>query len=363
MDNNSFLEVPPEDEQTKYMEVLPDNTAKPKDYSEVSDKGLVPSGAGTTVTLEGQNPERTFGPGDLGLVLAGGGGKGAYQIGVLKVLSDNGVLKDVKAVSGTSIGAINAVLYAEGDLVNAYKAWDEIDMGVLFDIDLSMVASGKMYFSRDEMNRLMNSYVNYDMLSKSELEIYCGVAEELGNGGYRPEYMRLNGASQVDIMKILMASTAMPIVYDTVTINGKKYRDGGVSDNEPVKPLYDAGIRKFIVVCLDHSKNFTFPQYPDAEFLIIKPSHDLGDIISGTLNFHEQDKAVKRMLGERDAFRFIKTKIEKDENYIALESAFAAKDYEECVRQVQHEKKKADLEKSISSSLDYISEIEKKWGV
>jgi len=363
MDNNSFMEVPPEDEKTKYMEVLPETPKKPDDYSEVSDKDLVPSGTGVTVTLENQSPAKQFGPGDLGLVLAGGGGKGAYQIGVLKVLSDHGILKDVKAVAGTSIGAINAVLYAEGDFAKAYKAWDEIDMGVLFDIDLSMVASGKLYFSRDEMNRLMNNFVNYDMLSKSELEIYCGVAQELPDGKYRPEYMRLNGASQVDIMKILMASTAMPIVYDTVTINGKKYRDGGVSDNEPVKPLYDAGIRKFIVVCLDYSKNFTFSQYSDADFLIIKPSHDLGDVFSGTLNFHEQDKAIKRMLGERDAFRTIKTKIEKDENYIALESEFAVKDYEECVRQVQHEKKKADLEKSISSSFDYISEIEKKWGV
>ena len=49
-----------------------------------------------------------------GLVLAGGGGKGIYQVGVLKSLAEAGVLDDIKAVSGTSIGGVNAVLFSEG---------------------------------------------------------------------------------------------------------------------------------------------------------------------------------------------------------------------------------------------------------
>ena len=45
----------------------------------------------------------------IGLVLAGGGGKGAYQVGVLKVLQEQGLLQDVTAISGPSIGAVNAM--------------------------------------------------------------------------------------------------------------------------------------------------------------------------------------------------------------------------------------------------------------
>jgi len=351
--DNSFLEVPPEG-PTDFLEV----TEEP-----VKEEGAVTEAPQVFSEVPADTAAKRFGPEDMGLVLSGGGGKGAYQIGVLRALAEAGILDEVKAVAGTSIGAVNAVLYVQGDYDKAYKTWDDINMGVLFDLDPAMIASGKLYFSRDEMNRLMNNYVDYDRIAGSDTEIYCGVAEELGNGNYSPAYMRLNGASVSEIQKILMASTAMPVVYDTVSINGKNYRDGGVVDNEPIKPLYDAGIRRFIVIGLTAGKVFSYPQYSDAEFIVIYPSHDLGDIFSGTLNFYEQDKAIKRLLGYKDGKRAIKTKIEKDENSILLERALAIKDYEEAVKQVQHERKVNELEKNINSRLDYISDIEKKWGI
>ena len=364
MDNN-YLEVPPE-EPGGYLEV-PEEPAT-EVMPEVVDAPAVTENAPTVYSevpddTAVRNMPRKYEAGDLGLVLSGGGGKGAFQIGVLRALAEEGILNEVKAVAGTSIGAVNAVLFIQGDYDKAYKTWDEIDMGVLFDLDPAMLAAGKVYFSRDEMNRLMNSYVDYDCIAGSDKDIYCGVAEELGGGSYRAEYMRLNGASVSEIQKILMASTAMPVVYDSVSINGRNYRDGGVVDNEPIKPLYDAGIRRFIVVGLTAGRVFSYPQYSDAEFIVIDPSHDLGDIFSGTLNFHEQDKAIKRLLGYKDGKRAIKTKIEKDENAILLERALAIKDYDEAVKQIQHERKVNELEKNINSRLDYISDIEKKWGI
>ena len=50
--------------------------------------------------------------GDLGLVLSGGGAKGAYQAGVWKALCELGLANRVQAISGTSIGAINAAAFA-----------------------------------------------------------------------------------------------------------------------------------------------------------------------------------------------------------------------------------------------------------
>ena len=364
--DNSYLEVPPE--ETSYLEVPEEMPG----FSEVpasadTPAALIPAeNAAMLEVNEAEVPAPAvphFEASDLGLVLSGGGGKGAYQIGVLRALAEAGILDEVKAVAGTSIGAVNAVLYIQNDYEKAYKTWDEIDMGVLFDLDPAMLASGKLYFSRDEMNRLMDSYVDYDVLKASEKTIYCGVARETGPDSYQAEYLMLNGASREEIRKILMASTAMPVVYDAVMINGMKYRDGGVVDNEPIRPLYDAGIRRFIVIGLTAGRTFSYPQFADAEFIVIDPSHDLGDIFSGTLNFYDKDKAVKRLLGYKDGKRAIKTKIEKDENSILLERAMAIKDYEEAVKQVEHEKKVAELEKNINSRFDYISEIEKKWGI
>ena len=57
----------------------------------------------------------------IGLVLAGGGGKGAYQIGVWRYLKEKGLDQYVGGVSGTSVGALNAVLFAAGDIFAAEK--------------------------------------------------------------------------------------------------------------------------------------------------------------------------------------------------------------------------------------------------
>ena len=62
-----------------------------------------------------------------GLVLAGGGGKGAYQIGVWKALREFGLEEEIAAVSGVSVGALNAVLFGLGSLDQAEDIWKHID--------------------------------------------------------------------------------------------------------------------------------------------------------------------------------------------------------------------------------------------
>ena len=351
-----YTEVPGEDPDNPYTEVPGKGPADP--YTEVTPAGSKDLSYAEVPSLP---EEKVFGPEDVGLVLSGGGGKGAYQIGVMRALAEEGQLDKVAAVAGTSIGAVNAVLYAGGDFDKAYQTWDDIDMGVLFDFDPAMLAEGKICFSRDEMNRLMNQYIDYDKISAGDLVIYCGVAEELGSDRYRAEYMKLNGKSVSEIQKILMASTALPVVYDAVVIGGKRYRDGGVVDNEPVRPLYDAGIRKFILVNLDYARVFHPEEFPGAEFIVIDPSRDLGDVFTGTLNFSKDDKAIKRTIGYKDGKRAIKVLIEKDPAYIAIAPALAVRDYEETVREYERQKRISALEQSVSSSFDYISELEKKY--
>ena len=58
---------------------------------------------------------------EYGLVLEGGGAKGAYQIGAWKALKEAGV--KIKGVAGTSVGALNGALICMGDLEQAEKLW------------------------------------------------------------------------------------------------------------------------------------------------------------------------------------------------------------------------------------------------
>ena len=61
---------------------------------------------------------------EYGLILDGGGARGAYQIGAWKALVEAGV--KVNAVAGTSVGALNGALICMGDVKQAEKIWSEI---------------------------------------------------------------------------------------------------------------------------------------------------------------------------------------------------------------------------------------------
>ena len=63
----------------------------------------------------------------FGLVFCGGGGRGSYQIGVWKALDELGITKQIKAVSGTSVGALNAALFASKTQKEAADIWSSIN--------------------------------------------------------------------------------------------------------------------------------------------------------------------------------------------------------------------------------------------
>ncbi|MEG2720791.1 MAG: patatin-like phospholipase family protein, partial [Oscillospiraceae bacterium] len=63
---------------------------------------------------------------EYGLVLAGGGAKGAYQIGAWKALREMGIT--FSAITGVSIGAINGALIASGDFDKALELWSNVEV-------------------------------------------------------------------------------------------------------------------------------------------------------------------------------------------------------------------------------------------
>ena len=58
------------------------------------------------------------------IVLAGGGSRGAYQLGVWKALREMGV--DYQLVTGTSVGALNGTLMVQQDYEKACRVWENI---------------------------------------------------------------------------------------------------------------------------------------------------------------------------------------------------------------------------------------------
>lgn len=298
----------------------------------------------------------------VGLVLAGGGGKGAYQVGVLKALLEQGVLDDVTAVSGASIGAVNAMLFAMEDIDIMYQAWDDIDMGTVFDVDLEMLF--RPYFSRDEMLEMISKYIDFDKIRHGKYQIYNSICRlDDDSDKMVPEYRRLSDYDEATVKKILLASTALPLIYEAVEIDDNYYRDGGICDNEPVAPLYDMGIRQFIIIGMTHGKVFNTERWKDASFITIYPSHDLGKLFEGTLNFSEKAIDFREMLGYKDGLRAINTKFKPDDTYIKAEASLAENDYNEIVMQLRVDNTYRMVEGRVKSNIDKFNNLAKKYEV
>ena len=295
-----------------------------------------------------------------GLVLSGGGGKGAYQIGVIKALKENGYLDNIKYLSGTSIGAVNCLLYAMDDIDNMYNAWNDINLQTIFDIDPEMVKNQNYHFSRDEMLNLVEKYINFSKISNCSYKIYNTICN-VSTMPVSCEYRLLCDYDKETIKKIMLASTALPVLYEPVLIDGNYYQDGGLCDNTPIKPLYDAGIRNIIVIELHKDYNINLSLFPGANITIIAPSYDLGEFVEGTLNFSSEAINFRQMLGYKDGLRAIKTKFEKNEMYIRLEPVLAQNDYNEIMMKTKTDRTYKSLEVNINHNLNKFNEIAKKY--
>ena len=85
----------------------------------------------------------------IGLVLEGGGSKGAYQVGVLKALLENGYRFD--AVTGTSIGALNGAILAQDGLDRLEDFWREVKISSIFDVSEEIAEKLENGVSRNVM--------------------------------------------------------------------------------------------------------------------------------------------------------------------------------------------------------------------
>ena len=69
---------------------------------------------------------------NFGLVLCGGGAKGAYQIGALKAIAEYDI--SFNGFSGSSIGALNEVFYYTNSLDNLIEIWKDVDFADFFSL-------------------------------------------------------------------------------------------------------------------------------------------------------------------------------------------------------------------------------------
>ncbi len=213
----------------------------------------------------------------LGIALAGGGARGAYQIGAWKALKESGIFDKVQAFSGASVGSLNAVLFAMGDYDIAHKTWMSLDKDSLFNLEkhiMKRLFKEKLnFFNRgvydtSRMEKLMRETIDFELMKDKEVYVattHLGSEKstffDLLGTNYKHYFKSDTQVSYVDFktidnetkIKTLMASCAIPIAFKPIEINKETYYDGGLLDNTPYQPLIDAGCDTIIVIDL-----FTF---------------------------------------------------------------------------------------------------------
>lgn len=253
----------------------------------------------------------------IGLVLSGGGGKGAYQIGVWRALHEYGIDQKITAISGTSVGALNAALFLQGNYQQAEDVWLHISPEKILTVDLRKIATKLMqfnyfnkmpnlvgwlnshgWFSRTGLLEIIRRDVNLPLVSQSRIPFFATCFNEKT---WKANYFQLNDRSPEHIESVLLATSAIPVIFDPVTIGGVTYWDGGLVDNVPIQPLYDLGCEYIIAVHLRRDHPIDYSRFPKAQIFEIVPQEDQGNLIKGTLNFSPRDAAGKMEQGYEDA--------------------------------------------------------------
>lgn len=262
-----------------------------------------------------------------GLVLEGGGAKGAYQIGAYKALCEEGI--EIKGVAGTSIGAINGALIVQGKLEEAYDVWYNISPSKLFDVDEEQLEALKnfdinqksvSYFFHKARQIFNNRGLDISLIKKI-LETHI-IEEELrissldfgivtiNLSDFQPMELFLEDIPRGKLVNYLLASAYLP-AFKTEKLDGKVFLDGGFYNNLPINMLKRKGYDKIIAVRTFGPGLTRFDKNIKKDITFITPYKDLGKI----LDFSTEKSRWRLKLGYYDTMKVLKGLI-GDEYYI-----------------------------------------------
>lgn len=224
-----------------------------------------------------------------GLILAGGGAKGAYQMGAWQAMREMHI--SFNAIAGVSIGAINGALIASDDFKNALHLWNNvtIDKGVKIEGELKdpeNLFSFKNYtallkeflknggIDASPTRDYLSQYIDEKKVRESETPLGI-VTYQLS--GMRPLELFTEDIPEGELIDYLLASAKFPGVSN-IGPEGEWFLDGGAYDNAPISMLRKRGINRLVVVDISSIKGVAHQHdFSCAEVVYIRP-YDIEDL-------------------------------------------------------------------------------------
>ena len=255
-----------------------------------------------------------------GLVLEGGGAKGAFQCGAIKALYDNGYTFD--GVAGTSIGAINAAILAQdGNYQTLYDMWMNVSASDISDFDnlevtklLSKEFSKKstIYWVKklvevvrhggicsQKTNDFLKKYIDEEKVRNSSMDLavvtYC-ISDR------QPLEIFKKDIPEGYLVDYIFASAHFPAFKIKRYFDGKIYIDGGVYNNMPANVLIANGYDDIIAIRTMSKMPHVKVDSSEINIKYICPSENLGRMA----NVHRNSINNNIKLGYYDALKLIK---------------------------------------------------------
>lgn len=256
-----------------------------------------------------------------GLVLEGGGTKGAYQIGAYKALRDLGI--KFTGIAGTSIGALNGALIIQDDDKVMEDIWINYDYKSFMNIDedtyerykniemkaknfhdvVDLINKARKNNGIDisPLRKLLQEKIDEDKIRQSNIDF--GITTAYWDGKIFPKLLYTEDIPKGSLADYLIASASLPI-FQLDKLDDKLYLDGMFSDNIPINMLAQKGYNDIVVIRLvnDSIGKKIINKYKDLNLKLIVPSQDLG----GSLNKDKEHIETNVKLGYLDTMKAYK---------------------------------------------------------
>lgn len=257
-----------------------------------------------------------------GLVLEGGGAKGAYHVGAFKALRELNI--EIGGIAGTSIGAINGAMMVQGDYDLLEKVWYSINSYELFDLDEKTLDdlrnfnlqeinfSYLLHQSKEILNNrgldtskvraLFDTYIDEDKIRRSNIDFGI-VTVDLTDK--KPLELYMEDIPQGKLIDFLIASANLP-AFKIEEVDGKKYLDGGFYNNLPIGLLCKKGYKDIIAVRTMAVGVVRRVRDKNVKITYIQPADGSLGSMFGALDFNREKADLLIKLGYYDTMKVFK---------------------------------------------------------
>ncbi len=200
----------------------------------------------------------------IGLILEGGGNRGAYTAGVLDVLSENDIY--IPVTYAVSAGACNAMSYLSKQKKRNYRIYTEYASDPRYSSLKLLRKTGSLFGFDFIFGELADTLLpfDYEEFFRTSMKLFmCATDIETG----KPVFFE--GSRLKDDLSPLIATASLPVVANIVEYDGYKLLDGGVSSPIPIDRSIEDGNDKNIVV-LTRDRTYVKKHKPDFPLFYLK---------------------------------------------------------------------------------------------